>query len=67
MIKDEKRRRKYRGNDIYEGFCIDLLKAIAKYIGFEYEIKVVEDGMYGSYDETTKEWNGIIRELIDKV
>lgn len=36
-------------------------------VGFEYSIKLVPDGKYGSRDPETGEWNGIVRELIDKV
>jgi hypothetical protein len=55
-----------RGNDKYEGFCIDLLEDIAKLNEFEYEIYVVPDGMYGARidDET---WSGMLGELLDAV
>lgn len=55
------------GNDRYEGFCIDLLKEIATMVGFEYRIELVPDGKYGVYDLETGEWNGIVRQLMDKV
>ena len=51
----------------YEGFCIDLLNSIAKALNFNYEIYEVEDGHFGAQDETTGEWRGLVRELIDKV
>lgn len=51
----------------YEGFCIDLLSAIAKNLGFTYELYEVEDGRFGALDEQTGEWHGLVRELIDKV
>ena len=51
----------------YEGFCIDLLNAIAKALHFNYEIYEVEDNRFGAQDETTGEWRGLVRELIDKV
>lgn len=51
----------------FEGFCIDLLKQIADIIGFEYKIELVPDGKYGVYDLTTGEWNGIVRQLLEKV
>ncbi|CAL8116108.1 unnamed protein product [Orchesella dallaii] len=53
------------GNARYEGFCIDLLKDVANLVGFQYTIDVVKDGKYGVEDPVTKEWNGIVRELID--
>lgn len=52
------------GNARYEGFCIDLLKDVAKLVGFQYTIEAVEDGKYGVEDPVTKEWNGIVKELI---
>lgn len=51
----------------YEGFCIDLLREIANMVGFEYRIKLVPDGKYGVFDPDTGEWNGIVRQLMDKV
>lgn len=54
-------------NELFEGFCIDVLRLIAKMVGFEYSIKLVPDGKYGVYDLETGEWNGIVRELMDKV
>ncbi|XP_075217627.1 glutamate receptor ionotropic, kainate 2-like isoform X10 [Lycorma delicatula] len=50
----------------YEGFCIDLLREIANMVGFEYRIQLVPDGKYGVYDPDTGEWNGIVRQLMDK-
>ncbi|XP_014890159.1 glutamate receptor ionotropic, kainate 3 isoform X2 [Poecilia latipinna] len=52
------------GNDRFEGFCIDLLKELAKILGFTYEIRLVPDGKYGSQDDKGQ-WNGMIRELIE--
>ncbi|XP_049819226.1 glutamate receptor ionotropic, kainate 2 isoform X6 [Aethina tumida] len=54
------------GNDKYEGFCIDLLREIAAMVGFEYRIELVPDGKYGVIDLDTGEWNGIVRQLMDK-
>ncbi|XP_036146418.1 glutamate receptor ionotropic, kainate 2 isoform X2 [Monomorium pharaonis] len=63
MVKEDKN---LTGNARFEGFCIDLLKCIAGQVGFQYAIKLVPDHMYGVYDPETKEWNGIVRELMDK-
>lgn len=57
----------FSGNTRYEGFCIDLLKEIAHMVGFTYRIELVPDGKYGAYDYETGEWNGIVRQLMDKV
>lgn len=64
MVKEDKN---LTGNARFEGFCIDLLKWIAGQVGFQYAIKLVPDHMYGVYDPETKEWNGIVRELMEKV
>lgn len=64
MVKEDKN---LTGNARFEGFCIDLLHGIAKQIGFQYTIKLVPDRMYGVFDPETKQWNGIVRELIERV
>ncbi|XP_050478221.1 glutamate receptor ionotropic, kainate 2 isoform X1 [Bombus vancouverensis nearcticus] len=63
MVKEDKN---LTGNARFEGFCIDLLKWIAGQVGFQYAIRLVPDHMYGVYDPKTKEWNGIVRELMEK-
>ncbi|KAH0568165.1 hypothetical protein KQX54_019208 [Cotesia glomerata] len=63
MVREDKN---LTGNARFEGFCIDLLKWIAGQVGFQYVIKLVPDHMYGVYDPETKEWNGIVRELMEK-
>uniref|UniRef100_A0A336LKS7 CSON010117 protein n=1 Tax=Culicoides sonorensis TaxID=179676 RepID=A0A336LKS7_CULSO len=63
MVKEDKN---LTGNARFEGFCIDLLHGIAKQIGFQYTIKLVPDRMYGVFDPETKQWNGIVRELIER-
>ncbi|KAK3923821.1 Glutamate receptor ionotropic, kainate 1 [Frankliniella fusca] len=55
------------GNDRFEGFCIELLQTIAATVGFEYTLQLVPDGKYGVFDLDTGEWNGIVRQLMDKV
>lgn len=55
------------GNDRFEGYCVDLLRELAAILGFRYEIHLVEDGKYGAVEESTGQWNGIVRELIDRV
>ncbi|XP_011303622.1 glutamate receptor ionotropic, kainate 2 isoform X2 [Fopius arisanus] len=63
MVRQDKN---LTGNARFEGFCIDLLKWIAGQVGFQYAIRLVPDHMYGVYDPETKEWNGIVRELMEK-
>lgn len=43
------------------------MKLIAKNVGFKYVLEVVPDGKYGVYDHENGEWNGVVRQLIDKV
>ncbi|KAL1516627.1 hypothetical protein ABEB36_000512 [Hypothenemus hampei] len=55
-----------QNHDRYEGFCIDLLRELASMVGFEYRIELVPDGKYGAIDLETGEWNGIVRQLMEK-
>ncbi|KAB0348735.1 hypothetical protein FD754_013592, partial [Muntiacus muntjak] len=49
----------------YKGFSIDVLDALAKALGFKYEIYQAPDGRYGHQLHNTS-WNGMIGELISK-
>ncbi|KAI1298706.1 Glutamate receptor ionotropic, kainate 2 [Halotydeus destructor] len=60
------KRGNFTGNDRFEGFCIDLLQTIADMLKFEYELYFVPDGKFGAENQTTHEWNGLVREIIDK-
>ncbi|KAF4114988.1 hypothetical protein G5714_005211 [Onychostoma macrolepis] len=53
------------GNDRFEGFCVDLLRELSGILGFRYEIRLVEDGKYGAFEESSGQWNGMVRELMD--
>ena len=63
------------GNERFEGFVFDVIDEISKMLGFNYTFKIVDDGNYGTlkpvYDNQTmnytKQWNGMIRELLDGV
>lgn len=50
----------------YQGFSIDVLDALANYLGFKYEIYVAPDHKYGS-QQADGTWNGLIGELVFKV
>ncbi|CAH0698587.1 unnamed protein product [Spodoptera exigua] len=56
-----------QGNARFEGFCIDLLARVAARAGFHYRLRLVPDNMYGARDPDTGHWNGIVRELMDRV
>jgi ionotropic glutamate receptor len=57
------------GNQLYEGYCMDLLDKISKKLNFEYEVVVRKNNItmmsnsYGKKDETTGEWDGLIGDL----
>lgn len=50
----------------YQGFSIDVLDALANYLGFKYEIYVAPDHKYGS-QQADGAWNGLMGELVFKV
>ncbi|XP_044181464.1 glutamate receptor 2-like isoform X1 [Acropora millepora] len=60
MIKHEE-----DGSISYEGFCIDLLKQLAKMLHFTYEIYLSPDGQYGGITENNT-WDGMMGELVNK-
>ena len=64
MIKNSSER--LTGNDQFEGYSVDLVYEISKILGFNYTIKLVSDGRYGSLNKETKEWDGMMKELLDQ-
>ncbi|XP_013389125.2 glutamate receptor 1-like [Lingula anatina] len=53
-------------NDRYYGFVKDILEKVSKLVNFDYEIKEVDDGYYGTLvNVTAGEWNGMMKEIID--
>ena len=54
------------GNELYEGYCADLVKKIAEIINIDYLIAPVKDGEYGAKDENGT-WNGMVGELVRNV
>uniref|UniRef100_M4AKJ5 Glutamate receptor n=1 Tax=Xiphophorus maculatus TaxID=8083 RepID=M4AKJ5_XIPMA len=62
MLK--KNHEQFEGNDKYEGYCAELASEIAKHVGFTYRLELVGDGKYGSRDPETKQWNGMVGELV---
>ncbi|XP_045456994.1 glutamate receptor ionotropic, kainate 2 [Melitaea cinxia] len=55
-----------QGNARFEGFCIDLLARVAARAGFQYRLRLVPDNMYGAWDPETGQWNGIVKELMER-
>ncbi|KAE8743142.1 hypothetical protein FOCC_FOCC011235 [Frankliniella occidentalis] len=54
------------GNAGLEGYSMDLIDEISKILNFKYEFHLVKDGKYGSLNPVTKQWDGIIKELLDR-
>ncbi len=52
------------GNACFYGYAVDLLARLAGELGFTYTLYEVPDGKYGALNEYTREWNGMVRELI---
>lgn len=50
------------------GYCIDLLKELAKRNNFTYSLALSPDGQFGTFGQKNgtgkKEWNGLIGELV---
>lgn len=65
MLKDSAQQ--LTGNDRFEGFGIDLIHELSLMLGFNYTFKLQEDGVYGSKNNATNEWSGMIKELLDEV
>jgi len=51
----------------FEGLAIDILQEMRKELGFNYKIYLAPDGKFGVRDRLTGEWNGVVKEIIDKV
>ena len=50
----------------YSGYLMDLIQKISDELKFQFELYEVPDQQFGAVDDNG-EWNGLIRELIDKV
>ncbi|OQR78751.1 glutamate receptor [Tropilaelaps mercedesae] len=51
----------------YEGYIMDLLKILAEQLDFHYDLYLVPDNKFGVMNTSTQEWNGMVREIIEKV
>ncbi|KAL4624851.1 glutamate receptor ionotropic, NMDA 2D-like [Arapaima gigas] len=47
-----------------KGFCIDVLKRLAKIVGFTYDLYLVTNGKHGK--KIDGEWNGMVGEVVYK-
>ena len=55
-----------QNSDEFEGFIPDLIANLSRKTRFNYEIRLVRDGRYGSRTSNGS-WNGMIGELISRV
>lgn len=55
------------GNDRYVGYSVDLIDGIAKILGFKYRFEITPDNKYGSFNKVTKKWDGLVKQLLDRV
>lgn len=46
---------------------MDLIDRIAQLLGFKYVFELAPDGKYGSYNKATKQWDGLVKQLLDGV
>lgn len=57
---------KLTGNAQFEGYAIDLIHEISKILMFNYTFRLVPDGRYGSFNRETREWDGMVKQLLDQ-
>lgn len=67
MLRKPKEGVIFRENERFEGYVKDLLDGITEILNATYELSLVADGLYGNYDKKKREWNGLIREILDRV
>ncbi|KAG5874608.1 hypothetical protein JTB14_018818 [Gonioctena quinquepunctata] len=53
------------GNDRYEGYGVDVIRELSKILGFNYTLVLQEDGLYGNFNQTTGQWDGMLGEIIE--
>ncbi|XP_050184111.1 glutamate receptor ionotropic, kainate 5-like, partial [Myiozetetes cayanensis] len=53
------------GGERYEGFCVDMLRELARLLKFRFQLRLVEDGLYGA-PEPNGSWTGMVGELINR-
>ena len=47
------------------GYLIDLLRSLERDLSVHADAYLVKDGKYGAMDPSTKQWNGLVEDLID--
>ena len=56
--------KKLEGNARFEGFTIDLATELSALLGFNFTVKLVDDGKYGS-EVSPGNFNGMLGEVMD--
>lgn len=56
----------YEGNDRFEGYSMDLIDAIARELKFQYRFELSPNNKYGSLNKITKQWDGMVKQLLDR-
>lgn len=54
-----------RGNS-YIGFCKDLIDILSEKINFDYKLRIVQDGEFGTFNSSSRKWSGMIGEIISE-
>ena len=58
---------RWRGARRYVGYIPDLLQALAALLAFRYELYPVPDASYGYRKAASREWSGLVGELVSEV
>lgn len=58
---------KLEGNDALEGYAMDVIDSIAKMLKFSYKFVLTEGNKHGSYNKEKKSWDGLIKDILDRV
>ena len=61
------RGRGYATDRPYVGYMADLVERLAEIVGFDYDIRPVQDGSFGYQRRRDGAWDGVIGELVSKV
>jgi hypothetical protein len=56
-----------KNNERFEGFGVELIHELSLMLGFNYTFELQLDNVYGSYNNVTKKWNGMIEKLLNQV
>ena len=67
MVKEDVNPSSPNKSEEFEGLSVDILEKMRETLQFNYKIYVVPDGKFGVKDRLTGQWNGIVKEIIDKV